>query len=97
VAKPPYSKIDPGIREAVKVLTDGGIDTFESCEGGPGHAFYEPTVRFFGQRSQGFKALAIAFDHGLRVSELRRYYSIQEGEPIGPQWEMTFKSEKADH
>lgn len=88
--KPPYKKIDPGIRRAVEVLYAAGVETFESCEGGPGHPFPEPTVRFHGGQAEGFRALAVALQHGLRVSELRRYYFIQDGEPVGPHWELTF-------
>ena len=88
--KPPYGQIDAGIRRAVKALHDGGIETFESCEGGKGHPFFEPTVRFHGGREEGFRALAVALQCGLHVSELRRYYVIQAGEPVGPHWEMTF-------
>lgn len=88
---PPYKKIDKGIRNAVRILFENGIETFESCEGGRGHAFAEPTVRFFGERYQGFRALAIALEHRLKVYELRRYYVVQGGEVVGPQWEMTFR------
>ena len=81
---------DKGIKREVEILQAAGIETFESCQGGSGHAFYEPTVRFHGVYGEGFRALAIALQHGLKVSELRRYYSIQDGEPVGPYWEMTF-------
>ena len=50
--------IDAGIRKEVDVLSRNGIETFESCEGGDGHAFFEPTIRFHGDQSEGFKALA---------------------------------------
>ena len=90
MSKPPYKYLDVGIRETVKVLYEAGIETFESCEGGKGHAFYEPTVRFHGGHGEGFRALAIALQHGLHVFELRRYYVIQNGEPTGPYWEITF-------
>jgi len=82
--------VDKGIAQEVRVLWENGVETFESCEGGPGHAFPEPTVRFHGDRSEGFRALAIALQHGLRVDQLRRYYSIENGEPTGPYWELTF-------
>jgi hypothetical protein len=85
--------IDQGIRKAVKILARGGIETFESCEGGKGHPFPEPTIRFHGQHDEGWKALAVALQHGLKVSELRRYYTIIDGEPVGPEWEMTFSKE----
>src|ERR1700730_14059208 len=83
-------QLDPGIRSAVQILVHNSVETFESCEGGEGHAFYEPTVRFHGSHAEGFRALSIALQHGLKVCELRRYYSVEDGEPVGPHWEMTF-------
>lgn len=85
-----FAFVDAGIRREVTILSQHGIETFESCEGGPGHAFPEPTIRFYGQRDQGFKALSIALANGMRPAVLRRYYSIIDGEPHGPDWEMTF-------
>jgi hypothetical protein len=32
----------------------------------------------------------VALQHGLRVLDLRRIWSIQDGEPNGPYWEITF-------
>src|SRR5438105_3317363 len=81
------SPLDKGIAAAVHALMDAGIETFESCEGGPGHCYPEPTVRFHGRREEGFRALAAAMSVGLRVAYLRRIWSIQEGEPTGPWWE----------
>jgi len=89
-----YSRLDPGIRQIVKILRENGVETFESCEGGKRHAFFEPTVRFHGGHAEGLKALGIALQHGLKVSELRRYYSILDGEAVGPYWEMTFIPER---
>jgi hypothetical protein len=86
-------RVDAGIRSIVEILASNGVETFESCEGGKGHAFHVPTVRFHGNHAEGFRALAIALQHGLRVCELRRYYSIEDGEPVGPRWEMTFLEE----
>jgi hypothetical protein len=84
--------LDPGIVEAVRVLRAGGIETFESCEGGDGHAYTEPTVRFHGDRAEGLRALAVALDACLPVDELRRTWPVIEGEPTGPWWELVFKS-----
>jgi hypothetical protein len=84
--------IDRGILREVTILRDNGIETFESCEGGSGHSFPEPTVRFHGGQAEGFKALAVALENGLRVDQLRRYYQIQSGEPAGPYWELTFRA-----
>lgn len=83
-------KIDIGIAVAVNTLRQGGIETYESCQGGEGHAFPGPTVRFHGDRSEGFRALAIALRAKLPVAELRRFWSVHDREPIGPHWEITF-------
>lgn len=85
--------LDSGIAEAVEVLRGAGIETFESCQGGEGHAYPEPTVRFHGEISEGFRALAIAVQAQLPVAELRRVWVMQDGEPVGPDWELVFYSE----
>ena len=90
VNEPPWKSIDKGIRREVRVLWEAGIHTTESCEGSRGHSFPEPTVRFAGGQAEGFRALAIANENGLRVSELRRVWQIIDGEPVGPEWEMVF-------
>lgn len=82
--------LDLGIGEYVDVLADAGIETFESCEGGEGHSYPEPTIRFHGDRAEGFKALSVALRSGLPISALRRMWPIVDGEPHGPCWEMVF-------
>lgn len=86
------AELDPGIRHYVDVLDRNGVETFESCEGGEGHAFPDPAVRFHGQRSAGWRALQVALDHALPISELRRYWYMLDGEPCGPHWEITFSA-----
>lgn len=88
--QPPWEELDDGILPIVKVFYEEGIETFESCQGGPGHCFPEPTVRFYGGIDQGWKAFHIAVQYNLRPTSLRRTYSIQDKEPVGPDWEMTF-------
>lgn len=97
--RPPFTSkncrpIDKGIAREVRVLWENGVETFESCEGGRGHPFPEPTVRFHGEKSEGFRALAIAMQHRLDVTSLRRYYNVIDGEAVGPHWEMTFGPRK---
>ena len=82
--------IDPGIAHEVRILRENGVETTESCQGGQGHPFPEPTVRFAGEKSEGPRALGIALQNGLQVTELRRVWTIIDGEPCGPFWEMTF-------
>lgn len=82
--------LDEGIREIVITLLANGVETFESCEGGDGHAFPWPTVRFEGAASEGLRALSVALENGLPVDFLRRSWGIIDGAIHGPWWEMTF-------
>src|ERR1019366_595019 len=91
--KPRSNKLDRGIRKAVEILQASGIETFESCEGGLGHAYPEPTVRFYGTPEAGWRAVGICMANGLPVMSLRRVWDILDGnEPTGPNWEITFRN-----
>jgi hypothetical protein len=83
--------LDKGIKEYVITLLTAGVETFESCEGGAGHAFPEPTVKFAGATSEGFRAMSVALAYGLPLFQLRRVWGIwDDGCSHGPWWEMTF-------
>ena len=84
--------IDDGIRHAVLILRSGGVETFESCQGGDGHPRPEPVVKFHGSSWAGYHAFAVAMEHGLPVADLRRVYGVVEGQLQGPWWEMTFRT-----
>jgi hypothetical protein len=89
---PVPGRLDLGIRKAVETLQAGGVETFESCEGGDGHAFPEPTVRFYGLPAAGWHALGVCLDNGLPVAALRRVWDVLDrSEPTGPFWELTFR------
>jgi hypothetical protein len=88
------SPLDEAIAPAVYALRAAGVETFESCAGGPGHAYSEPTVRFHGNHSEGFRALATAMQSGLRVTALRRVWPVLDSEPTGPWWELTFTMDR---
>ena len=95
--KNPYKfpfKVDPGIARELAILRENGVETTESCQGGQGHPFPEPTIRFCGGKSAGWKALSVTLAHGLKVCELRRVWTILDDEPVGPEWEMTFITPK---
>jgi len=90
--RPEPGKIDLGVRKAVKTLQDAGIETFESCEGGRGHAYHAPTVAFYGTPEAGWRAVAVCLSYGLPIRSLQRVWSIDDGnEPTGPHWEIVFK------
>jgi hypothetical protein len=80
--------LDKKIERAVNILYDAGIETFESCQGGTGHAYPEPTIRFHGDKMEGFNALTVAIRNNLNVAALRRVYDVLDGELTGPYWEM---------
>jgi hypothetical protein len=88
VFEPP---LDEGVRDIVIALIANGIETFESCEGGNGHSFPEPTVRFEGGPSEGLRAMSVALENGMPVFRLRRVWGMIEGALHGPWWEMTFR------
>ena len=86
----PRYGLDSGIRHFVLVLRSQGIETCQSCQGGPGHCYPEPTIEFRGNKSAGPKAIAAALAHDLPVSELRRVWEIRDGEINGPIWTLIF-------
>lgn len=88
----PECPLDRWIAYAVKVLRDSGVETYESCQGGSGHSFREPIVRFHGGTAEGYRAAAIAMQNGLPVVAVRRFWRVIDGELEGPNWEMTFGS-----
>jgi hypothetical protein len=87
-----YDALDKDIAPMVRALQDHEVETFESCQGGPGHAYPEPTVRFYGEKEEGFRAYAAALREGLPVDALRRVWVIVGEELTGPYWELTFHS-----
>lgn len=86
-----FRGLDRGIKQYVEQLQDCGIETFESCEGGPGHAYSEPTIRFHGAPEAGWRAMEVCLTYKLPVTSLRRIWVLIRNEPTGPYWEITFR------
>lgn len=84
--------IDSGILHLVDFLRHNKVETFESCEGGEGHIFEVPTIRFGGTKAEGLRVISLAMQFDLGADELRRYWNLIDGELTGPEWEITFKS-----
>jgi hypothetical protein len=85
--------LDRGVVAYVRCLQAAGVETFESCEGGEGHCYPEPTVPFHGGRHEGWKALTVVQEVGYRVLALRRIWPVKDGEPTGPYWEIVFRQQ----
>jgi hypothetical protein len=88
---PRVDDLDPGIRQAVLLLVEAGIKTYESCDATEGHSYTEPTIKFYGAISDGWRALAVCKDHGLPVRNLERCWDLEDGEPAGPYWKLVFR------
>jgi hypothetical protein len=90
----PGDPLDLGIAHAVKILLDHKVHTTESCEGGEGHSYCDPTVGFHGSQGEGWRVLAVCLDFGMPVMHLVRKWQIIEGEPSGPYWDIVFHPRK---
>lgn len=83
------SGLDPGIKSVVSFLNESGVETYESCEGGVGHAYLVPTIRFHGDKTEGYRVVSLLMQHDYMVSEVRRLWQVLDGELHGPFWEIT--------
>jgi hypothetical protein len=97
-----YLNLDPGIRFAVRVLhAAGGVETCQSCQGGEGHSYSQPTVDIIagGDDALGFRALAALHEYGLPVDAVSIVWNVQHGLPYERLWRVTFSRpmpERAD-
>jgi hypothetical protein len=66
--------IDDGILPAVELLNRYGFKTFESCQGGEGHCFQNPTVRFYGNEFDLIKAYELCSLQKMNVFEAKRVF-----------------------
>ena len=80
---------DPGMRDAIKLLRDNGIDVLDSFVP-DSDATGAPTIRFQGNAWAGYKAFAIAMESGLSVGRIQRVWGATDGQIEGPWWEITF-------
>lgn len=93
-----YEGLDAGIRFAVRVLHAAGFETCQSCQGGKGHAYAEPTVEMIatGDDSRGFGALDALRGYGLPVSQVAITWPIRNGYPYEKNWTITFSKTMED-
>jgi hypothetical protein len=83
-------KLDNGIAREVRILCEHGVEAAPLIEAAHDASHPDPLVRFAGGQSEGFRALEIALQNGLKATELRQVWIVKDGEPVGPQWEMIF-------
>lgn len=87
-----YQSLDRGIRFVVRVLHAAGFETCQSCQGGKGHAYYEPTVDLIalGDDATGFGALEALQSYGLPVAQVAIVWRVCNGLPHEKLWRITF-------
>ncbi len=86
--------LESGVKDAVIVLINNGIFTYESCQGGDkGHLYKEPTIRFNGDRTEGMKAYHILVSNGFSVVSISRIWINVDEELTGPNWEIILEKE----
>lgn len=92
-----FSQLDKGIVDAVIMLNRHGFETWESCEGGEGHCFEFPTIRFWGTEFDLIRAHRVCENYGLKIYQSSRIYrttEISTGDlypcPNGKVWDVPF-------
>lgn len=93
-----YKDLDAGIRFAVRVLHAAGFETCQSCQGGKGHPYYEPTVEMVATSddARGFGALDALRGYGLPVSQIAITWPVHNGYPYEKNWTITFSKTMED-
>ena len=88
----PVPGLDEGIEGWVNLLRYHGIETCQSCIGGAGHAYPEPTIEFLGNPHIGWWVVAVATMakemDGLRPYRLDRSWHLEDGDPVDPVWRL---------
>lgn len=84
--------LDKGIEKAVGILMANKVETFESCQGGVGHCFAEPTIHFYGNKNEGIRVAYICLQENLPVFKIGRAFHVSGGEITTPFWEVVFIS-----
>lgn len=86
--------LDERIRDAVMVLREAGVDTFASCQGGPGHMFRLPTIRFQGDEWAARLAIRVLAKNGYAADEVRHYLADEYLSKLSDEfWEITLAPE----
>lgn len=75
---------DEDIRPCVEVLRHHGVETFGSCQSGPGHSSSEPVIRLEGNDYEGYRAPSMALAHGLPVAHLQQAWNVDKRILEGP-------------
>jgi hypothetical protein len=90
----PWDEIDPQIVAALHALADHEIDTFSSCQGGPGHPGYGgmPVILFHGDDHAGSWAVWLLETQGFKVQTLSRHWDLNHGLPRAPFWQVTLRT-----
>lgn len=74
-------KIDEKIKSLVLLLRENNVNTFASCQGGVGHVFELPTIRFFpnswNESEERKRIVNILHDAGYYGYYIKSYHAYQ--------------------
>ena len=80
--------LDPLIEPVVKLLNEHHITTTQSCQGGFGHSYDEPTVAIAGGIEEALHAASLLITYGYKVRRLVSYMDFTRNFPTELGWEI---------
>jgi hypothetical protein len=95
-----YEQLDPGIVGTVKFLREAGVRTVSSCEGGDGHPYADPMVRFLGDVAEARRVVRLSRREGLIPFEIAKSWRLSGrgaaalnkiGQDLTGHWDIQFE------
>lgn len=88
-----YQRLDAGIRFPVRVLHAAGLETCQSCQGGPGHDYPMPAVDLpaGGSDADGLHAVAALASYGLDVLSVSIRWGVTRWLPCDRVWRVELR------
>ncbi len=83
--------LDPDIRPYVETLREHGVETIESCQGGPGHSTAGPYISFRGPAGEGLRVAGIAQNLGWPITRMRKEWAFFADDITAPVWVLELK------
>ncbi len=83
--------LDPDIQPYVDVLREHGVDTIESCQGGPGHSSAGPYISFRGPVGEGLRVAGIALSLGWPITRILKEWAFFADDITPPVWVLKLR------
>ncbi|MDE0033679.1 MAG: hypothetical protein OXU75_11150 [Deltaproteobacteria bacterium] len=83
--------LDPNILPYVEVLRAHGVETIESCQGGPGHSRAGPYISFRGPPGEGLRVAGIAQNLGWPITRIVKEWAFFGDDITTPVWVLKLR------